>query len=171
MNLVVEIVPLVGITWKNKSINLLDGKEKVEAILGNPNSVQKNSYYYFGSELRIDFDENSFVKYIEFLAGIDGDIQPMIYGVNAFEVSADTLFSILKDKNDGHIDDSEYGYSYNFLNISVGIYRQGTPESFQEMIEEIEEENEEMDAEELEYEKKKVNHWATIGIGNKGYFL
>lgn len=46
----------------------------------------------------IDFNEQNRVEFIEFLAGIDGDIQPQIYGVNAFEVGADELYDILEEK-------------------------------------------------------------------------
>jgi len=37
------------------------------------------------------------------------------------------------------------------------------------MIEDLEE-NESMDDEDLEYEKKKSDHWATLGIGNTEYY-
>ena len=73
--------------------------------------------------------------------------------------------------NNGEINDNENGYSYGFLNISVGIFRERTPEDVREMIEEAEEEGEELEQEDLEYEKRKAEHWATIGIGVKGYYL
>ncbi|MDO4168985.1 MAG: hypothetical protein Q4D45_03710 [Lachnospiraceae bacterium] len=170
MNNMIEIIPLVGIKLRNQSIHLLDSKERVESLLGNPGSIYENSYYYFENELRIDFNRCNCVEFIEFLGGIDGKIQPQIYGVKAFEEDADTLYTILKSKNHGEIDDSENGYSYCFFHISVGIYRETIPDDVQEMIEDAKEDGEPMDAEDIEYEMKKATHWDTIGIGIKNYY-
>ena len=170
MSDMVEMIPLVGIKIGNENINLLDSKEKVKLILGNPYSTYEQSYYYFENELRVDFNEQNLVEFIEFLAGIDGKIQPQIYGIRAFEVEADTLYEILKSKNNGDIDDSENGYSYSFLDISVGVYRESRPEDVQEMIESAKEDGEPMDVEEIEYEMRKATHWDTIGIGVKNYY-
>lgn len=166
----IEIIPLVGITYGEKRICLLDSKETVIAILGEPYSVYENKYYYCRNELRFDFDKNGDVEFIEFLAGTKGMLQPEIYGVSAFGTDASVLYELLKDKNNGEIDDGEHGYSYGFLNSSVGIYRQSTPDSVAEMMEEAEDEGEPMDAEEIEYEMQKASHWATIGIGIKDYY-
>lgn len=87
------------------------------------------------------------------------------------DVDAETLISLLKQKNDGEIDDTEQGYSYGFLNISIGVYREIRPEDVLEMIEEmkidgISTENNE----DLEADKRRANHWATIGLGVAGYY-
>jgi len=62
------------------------------------------------------------VEFIEFLAGTKGKLKPEIYGASAFDTDASVLYELLKDKNNGDIDDNENGYSYRFLNISVGVY-------------------------------------------------
>ena len=45
----------------------------------------------------------------------------MIYGKPVFESNADELFEILKQHNNGEIDDSENGHSYGFIETSVGV--------------------------------------------------
>lgn len=170
MNEQVIIKPLVGIEWGDKAVSLGSPLSSVTAVLGEAEIIYGNHYYYYDSNLRVDLDSNGNVEFIEFLAGIDGDIHPQIYGVSAFEIDADELTQILTEKNNGDIDDSENGYSYGFLNISVGVYRESIPEDVRQMIEEAKEEGEPMDEEEIEYETRKAVHWATIGIGVKDYY-
>lgn len=117
--------------------------------------------------MRIDFNKNRCVEFIEFLSGIDGAIQPHIYGVEAFAVDAEILIGILREKNAGMVDDSEMGYCYNFMDISVGVYRESTPESVLEMMKEV---GEDLTSEDLEIELKKANHWDSLGIGVRGYY-
>lgn len=167
----IEIIPLVGIILKEKKVCLLNSKETVVSVLGEPCLVYENEYYYYNNELRFDFDENGKVEFIEFLGGIEGELQPEIYGVNAFGANDLVLYNLLKDKNKGNIDDSENGYSYRFLNISVGIYRPLTQESVREMIKEAENKREIMNSQEIEHEMQRASHFATIGIGVKGYYL
>lgn len=141
----------------------------IESLIGKGQLVG-NRYYYYNNEMAIDYNDNKTVEFIEFLGGIDGKIQPAIYGVYAFKTNADELYNILCQKNCGNIADNENGYCYNFLNICVGTYRSSTPENVQEMIAEAEENGESMEAEEIEYEMRQANYWATIGIGVEGYY-
>lgn len=166
----IEIIPLSGIKINEKTIPLSATRQEVESLLGTPYAEHSHSCYYFHNELRFDFDENSTVKYIEFLAGIDGQLQPQIYGVPAFQAEADKVFELLSAKNNGEIDDREHGYAYVFLNISVGIFSPSTPESVEDMIEDAEEDGEPMDEDDIAYERRKASHWATIGIGVAGYY-
>ena len=58
-----------------------------------------------------------------------------------------------------------------FLNISVGIFRERTPTQIKEIMDEMIKEGIDIqDNEDLEEEKQKAFHWATIGIGGKGYY-
>lgn len=166
----IEIIPLVGIRWNDITIDLSAPREEVENLLGEPYGVREYSLFYFNNELRIDFDKNSKVEFMEFLAGMDGKIQPTIYGVHAFQTEAGNLYRILSEKNHGDIDDSENGYSYRFLNISVGVFRPSIPEDVQEMIEEADKDGEPMETDEIEYEMRKANYWSAIGIGIENYY-
>lgn len=93
----------------------------------------------------------------------------MIYGKSVFESNADELFEILKQHNNGEIDDSENGYSYGFIEISVGIYRTSTPESVQRDIVDMKADGI-YDQAYVDDELNKANHWATIGIGKENYY-
>ena len=166
----IEIYPLEKIIIDGVSIYLGMEQSAVESAIGKGQLVGKR-YYYYNTEMAIDYSENKTVEFIEFLGGIDGSVHPVIYGVSAFDALADELANLLRQKNDGEIDDSEQGYSLAFLNISVGVYRERLPSDVMEMIEEmraegIPTENNEEVAEEM----RKANHWATIGVGVDGYY-
>ena len=166
-----KLIPLTGMEWKGQLIRFGDSRELVDQMLGKPDNIRDNVGYYCGTQLRVEFDEGGRAKFMECLAGIDGSIQPEIYGVLAFETDAEELLEILKQENDGPVYDQENGYSYAFLNSGVGIYREITPEAVEEMVRELM--NVELTALghiDLESENRRANHWETIGIGKKDYY-
>lgn len=164
------ITPLEGVCIGGRRIRLGNTAEDIKTVLGKPERVHKNSLYYFASELRIDIGADGTAEFIEFLGGTDGALQPTIYGVSAFGTGADELYKVLAEKNSGGVNDSENGYSYAFLNISVGVYRESIPSDIEEMIAEAESEGCPMSAEDIAEERKKAAFWATIGIGIGGYY-
>lgn len=163
----INIVPLEKIEIDGKSIELGMKKEQVIGILGL--GELSNRHFFYDNELAIDYDENDYVEFIEFLGGIEGTLHPVIYGKPVFESNADELFEILKQHNNGEIDDSENGYSYGFIETSVGIYRTSTPESVQQDIDDMKADGI-YDQGYVDDELKKANHWATIGIGKENYY-
>lgn len=165
----IQMIPLEGIVLNGEKILLGSSRESVRNILGKPDDLQ-GSYYYYNSELRFDFNKRNELEFIEFLAGNEGKLQPEIYGIYPFSIEADELYAVLSEHNRGEIDDSENGYSYAFLEISVGIFRRRIPEDVEEMAKEAEENGEPLSEEEYECERKMANYWATIGIGVKGYY-
>ncbi len=142
----IEIYPLDKVLIDEISIDLGMDKASVEAKIGKGEHIGKR-YYYYNSEMAIDYDNDQNVEFIEFLGGFDGALKPVIYGVSAFDVLADKLIKLLKQKNDGEVYDQERGYSYCFLNISVGVYRETIPHG-----------------------KHDAGHWSTIGIGVADYY-
>ena len=62
-----------------------------------------------------------------FLGGLEGRLQPIIYGLPAFQTGAGELIEELTRRNDGPVDDSEQGYSYAFLNITWGSTAPSSP--------------------------------------------
>lgn len=165
------VFPLKGIKIDSTEINLNESKDSIIRKLGKPGDDCGDQIYYFENELRLDFNQTGELEFIEFLGGIAGQLHPLIYDINAFEETADNLMHILTEENNGRIDDTEDGYSYGFIEISVGIYRERIPEDIQQMIDEAKQEGEQIADEDIEYEMKKANHWATIGIGIKDYYL
>lgn len=163
----IEIYPLEKVVFDGAEIYLGMARAAVEAAIGAGQFI-RDRYYY--SELAISYDSDNKVEFIEFLGGIDGSLKPTIYGVSAFDTNADELLELLKQQNAGEVGDRENGYSYEFLNISVGVYREAVPESVSEMIEEAKVFGNPMTDDEIEYEMRRANHWATIGIGVRGYY-
>lgn len=171
MSTIIEMKPLEGIVWGNKEINFNDSNLTVKATLGEPENVYVNSYYYFNNELRIDFDKTGRVIFIEFLSGVESSTTPLIYGTKAFKVKSEELYHVLEKENDGAIEDSENGYSFIFYNSCVGIYREIRPEDVAEMIIEMKQDGiDVLNNEDLENDRKRAMHWATIGIGKPGYY-
>lgn len=166
----IKIIPLDKVEIDGSVISLGMKKEIVEKTIGT-GKLTGERYYYYNSEMAIDYDSDDKVEFIEFLGGVEGSLKPVIFNISAFDINADVLVEILKSNNDGDINDEEQGYSYAFLNISVGIYRESTPTNILEMIEEMKANGVSIeDNEDLEFEKKKAEHWATIGIGVDGYY-
>ncbi len=143
----VEVFPLEKITIDNKEIMLGMNIDEVQKLIGIPDRVFSNCdgesgrHYYFDSELVLDFDESGLLEFIEFLGGIDGNLRPYLYGVSAFETSADELLKMIMEQDD-EVDDSEADYCYCFLNVSIGLWRQDN----------------------------QNKHWDTIGIGVDKYY-
>lgn len=166
----IEIYPLEKVVIDGIPVYLGMEQAAVEAAIGKGQLAGKR-YYYYDSDMAIDYDENKKVEFIEFLGGIDGSLRPVIYGVSAFDTPADDLVDLLRQKNDGEIDDTERGYSFAFLNISVGIYREIRPSDVMEMIEEMKADGiSTEDNEDIAKDMRRANHWATIGIGVAGYY-
>lgn len=166
----IEIYPLEKIVIDGVSVCLGMEQSAVEAAIGKGSFVRECCYYY-NNELAIYYDAHKKVEFIEFLGGVDGSLRPTIYGFSVYDNSADELTALLRQKNDGEVDDHENGYSYAFLNISVGVYREARPEDIAEMIEEMKADGiPTEDNEDLAADIKRANHWATIGIGVAGYY-
>ena len=103
--------------------------------------------------------------------GLEGRLQPTIYGLPAFQTGAGELIEELTRRNDGPVDDREQGYSYAFLNISVGVYRSILPKDVRELIAEMEENGiPTLDDPDVERDRRRAEHWETIGIGVAGYY-
>lgn len=164
------VKPLEGIYWDNKTLLFGCTQLDAELVLGKTQSI-RGSLYYWGGELRLDFDADGKLKFIEFIGGLDSKIRPYIYDVDAFATNSEMLYRILEKENGGKIIDNENGYSYQFQSLSIGVYREATPESVAEMEAEIKSFGiDTTDNEDLKVEQQKACHWATIGIGCKRYY-
>lgn len=135
----VEVFPLEKIIIDNKEIMLGMNINEVQKLIGISDRGFSNCdgescrHYYFDSELGLDFDESGLLEFIEFLGGIDGNLRPYLYGVSAFETSADELLKIIMQQDD-EVDDSEADYCYCFLNIGIGLWRQDNQNKYWDTI-------------------------------------
>lgn len=166
-----ELIPLKGLRMGDQLLPLSASKEQVEALLGSAEVVHGSRWYYVKSDLSVSFDPSGQVEFIEFLGGLEGQLQPIIYGLPAFQTGAGELIEELTRRNDGPVDDSEQGYSYAFLNISVGVYRSILPQDVRELIAEMEENGiPTHNNPDVERDRLRAEHWETIGIGVAGYY-
>ena len=173
------VKPLQGIFWENNSILLGEKIESVRLTFINTNIRTEfynsnPSFFLFDNDLRVDFDNNNRVEFIEFLDGLISRLQPLIYGVDFFKTKADLIFELLKNKNCGNITDNSNGYDYQFKNISIGIYREATPQSLLKFISEIQSDaniDKAVKEENIKEEILKANYWTTLGIGTENYYL
>lgn len=165
----VEVLPQTGIIVGGRTIRLGDTRADVERMLGEPGSVIENSLYYFQSELHIVLDKTNRVEFIDVQGGPDGTLQAVLDGVEVFQADPDAVYELLKGKNAGGAEENENGYSYRFLDLSVGLFRESIPKNVDEMIEEARADGHPLSIEDIEYEKRRT-HWAAIGVGVKDYY-
>ena len=78
---------LEGMVWHEQWIAFGTAKEEIQKIFGQPDIVE-SSYYYFNDELRLDFDQEGKLAYIEFLDGVEGRLFPEIEGIPIFNLNA-----------------------------------------------------------------------------------
>ena len=170
----ITINPLQGIDIAGLGrIDLGQSRVEIEKRLGLPGKYSDSTRsVYPDYECTISFDQSNTVEYIEFISGpFPQRIQLSLYDINPFQVGADNLVALLSERNAGPEDDSEAEYSYAFLNISVGIWRQGTESDLQEWVTEKKENGEyEIDRTWIEEEVAKSKNFWTIGIGKPGYY-
>ena len=165
------LFPLIGIEYDGISIRFGDGEETVSHVLGEPDARQGRRCYYCNHELALDFDAEGGVEFIEFLGGADSVLRPGLYGQDVFEADADELLSILLERNGTDVDDSEAGYSYALRRLSIGLYREITPDDVNAMLKEMcNMDLTQMGGLDIEEEQKKARHWGTVGIGRANYY-
>jgi len=170
----IEILPLDGIEIENVGkLSFGQSKSDIEKLFGQPSgSSNLNQLFYDNYEFRIDLDKNGNAEFIEFIYGpFPEKSQLSIYGVDPFQIGANKLVEILTEKNNGQIDNSEADFSYGFLNISVGVWREITTKDVEESIAEMKAKNEyEENKDWLEEDMTKAKNFWTIGIGIKNYY-
>ncbi len=171
------IKPLDGVYWEDKSILLKDNIDDVISLFGDDYRKRvhdgKTVLYLFRSSLQIYSDIHNKVEFIQFGGGYNIELEVSIYGINPFKTKEDLLFKILKDKNNGTIGDTENGYSYEFKNISVGIWRESIPENLAEFIDGINSDgsiSQDIKDDNIREETIKSSYWEAVGIGIANYY-
>ena len=167
----VEIYPLDRVELDGKSVSFGMKRAEVEVSIGAGQVVRGNEQYYYQNDMKDVYDKDEKVEFVEFLGGVDGFLKPMIYGVSAFDTDAEKLVELLTQKNAGTVRDGEQGYSYQFMEISVGLYREICPQDVLEMMEEMRADGIPIEGNaDLEADRRRAEHWATIGFGVAGYY-
>ena len=166
----IELFPLDKAVVDGQDIILGTDRASVEEVLGAGEQVD-NRVYYFGSNLCVEYDEAKRVSFIEISCGDpESPVTATIYGENIAKSGADRILQILTEKNHGKME-NENGYSYTFFNLSVGVYREITPDDYKELIEEMRANGDPVESNpDVEADFWKSTHWATIGIGTSNYY-
>ena len=162
------ILPLQGLECDGMRIAFGESQAEIGEKLGRP-QIWGTSLYYFQNILRMDFNENAGLEYIEFLSP-DSRLRAELYGIDPFSAPADSVAALLREKNGGEMTDIEDGYGLTFNNISVGVYRDTTPQEAEETVREAAAEGVPLSQEEYDAELAKANRWDTVGFGVAGYF-
>lgn len=166
----IRLIPGLGVQLGDATIRLGDSREQVEEILGVGQAID-NQVYYYESDFMVEYDSAGKVCFIECRGGMEAVHQPEIYGVMAFQEQAKQVLELLERENAGTVIDEENGYSYQYTNISVGIYRAVLPGEIEEMIQEMEADGiNPQENEDLQRDIIRSQHIETIGIAVKGYW-
>lgn len=166
----IELFPLKGIVMDGVSLEFGMKKTAIDDLIG-PSEVIRNRHYYLNGELAIDYTADERVEFIEMLGGIDGQLQPILYGIPVFISDAEAVYRLLKQRTGDDRRDAEQEYSIQFPQIGVGLFREICPRDILEMIAEMEADGIPTDNNpDLEADIRRANHWATIGLGAAGYY-
>lgn len=171
----INLLPLNGIEIEGVGlIKLNTTKTEIVAGLGNPShQYNKHQLYYDNYELRIDFDDNDQVEFIEFIYGpYPEKTQLSLYEINPFELKAPALLELLSLHNNGAMDDTEAECCYTFKNIAVGVWREFTSQAVETHIQEAKMNGEYDPNDQAIYDEdiEKASYFWTIGLGRAHYY-
>ena len=166
----IELYPLDKAVIDGQNITLGANKASIEEVLGAGEEVD-NRTYYFGGNLYVEYDQAKRASFIEVSCGNpESPVTATIYDEDITKSGADRILQILTEKNHGEVE-NENGYSYTFFNLSVGVYREITPDDYKELIEEMKANGVPVEGNpDVEADFWKSTHWATIGIGTSNYY-
>ena len=105
----IELNPLKGIHIAQVgTIEFGMTANEVKEILGQPEQEDDSQLYYCSEELRLDFNSQKCLEFIEIISGpYPKAIEPILYDVNPFVLLANELVDLLTQKNGYDIDYSE----------------------------------------------------------------
>jgi len=160
--------PYIGIGNVKLGMNMQEVHEAMGTDLYNGN-YECNSYdEYFNYNLRVYYNDENIVNFIEAISCISNYVQLMFEGVDVFKTKADELISFIEenyDKYDRNNPESEFGYGYIFENVGLSFWR---PNVFKE--EDMKEEwFQELGTEQKEDEFKYL-FFETAAVFSKGYY-
>lgn len=164
----IELYPLEKVVLDGTSLALGMTRIAAEAALGKGKCVGAR-HYYFNSELALNY-RNDRLMLIEFLGGIDGALRPTLDGLSVFDADADTLTALLRERSGGAVIDAERGYSYQFPPLGIGLYREAIPEEVAAMLEEAARDGAPLSPEDIAYERRRAEHWATFALAGADYY-
>lgn len=132
-------------------------------------ALPEHHWFYYNNELRIDFDTQGRVEFIELLGGAQGTLQPSMDGLELFQAPPEAVYDLLQAKDHGAAALDLNCYCCIFSALELGIYRESVPEDVTELIGEATDEGHPLSPEEIDIENDRTR-WAAIGLGTRGYY-
>lgn len=177
----IELIPLAGADVEGVG-KIYFGKalDEVEAIMGEPEDKKydkennKEVLYYLDMSVSLQFDNEKKLEYIE--VSIDPlfneTIQPVIYTIDPFSMGYNELVDLLKEKNQGEVNSVDPEHEYEFVDISVSVWRESTLDEVEDSVQELKYEQNYLDEKQDLYKKDadKAKYISSIGIGTTNYF-
>ena len=167
-----RLFPLDGVEGRGVRIGLGDTREQVVAACGADRFAgepvegdEGRSLSFYQGELVVSFAPDDTVELIEFVGSYHGRLHPMLGGMDLARVDADWVMRKLSEKI-GSLDSSGEPYEYVFLRAEICLYRESSPDDFEDM----KDEGAFADERERAEEELMATRWATVGIGRKGFF-
>lgn len=165
------LIPLEGAIVNNAKILFQLPKEEIVNLIGEPNEIIDNQYFYNDLDFRLDFDDNNQLEFMECQGPYSETSDFKLYDINPFALSDDELIQLLNEKNNGEVDDFEAPNSYSFMEVSVGIWRASSPSDIEDTIAEMKKNNEYNNSEAIMLQElEKSRHFWSIGIGRENYY-
>jgi hypothetical protein len=165
----IVITPNEGIGF----INLGDDRKFVREKVLNPQFFAGTPIdYYTSLGFHVHYDKDEKVEFIEMMSDFQTIFE--LYEKNPFTAEVDEIVKILSDKNGTEINLIDAPESYMFLDLSLGIFRNSTPEKMSEYIEQYQKDDPESFKngmpDWLREDLEKSKHFTSLSVGNKDYF-
>jgi hypothetical protein len=167
----IRIQPTLGIDI----ISFYDDRETVQKrIKGGTKADGTAIDYYTSYGFHVHYDKvTNLVCFIEIMYDMQAVFD--LYDKNPFHAPVEEMVALLTEKNGADINKLQSPRSYIFLDISLGIFRNSTPEQMDDYLEKAKVETPDYfvdgkPQEWLQIDIDKAKHFQTIGLGNKDYF-
>lgn len=165
----IRIEPKYGI----EIINMGDHRDLVRSRVAGYETFEGDAKdYYTKWGFHVHYDAKNEVEAIEIMFDMAGVFE--LYGFNPAREGVEKVVEVLTQKNNGETNPIEEPQSYMFLELSLGIFRNSTPEKFAKYMEQTKAENpadfENGTPEWMLQDLEKTKHFQTLLIGNKDYF-
>jgi hypothetical protein len=165
----IHIWPRFGI----EIVSFYDDRKTVnERLKGAVSHHNEKIDFYTKYGFHIHYNDEDRVEFIEIMGDMESTFE--LYEKNPFTTDVDEMVAILGKMNDGDENLIQAPTSYIYLELGLGIFRDGTPENFEKYIQECKAENPDDfingTPEWLLIDYEKTKHFQTIGLGDNNYF-
>ena len=172
----INLIPHNGVEIQNAGkISFGQTPDMVEKILGAPSFKRLYETYSYDvyDGMKICFDADKRVEFIECNYPYFGKTRTLIYGADFFSLLADEAIELLEKRNNGRIAYESLikpKKSLYFLEIDVAIWRDFDETDAAEIRRGIVAGEYGTDTQSYENDARLAHYFKSVGIGKKGYF-